>query len=83
MGVSGGVCQVSTTIYQAVQGLNVELTEWYVHSYAGVKYARRNHDCAVATWKDFRFVSWYEFPIEMTVMAQDGVLTCVFRRGGE
>lgn len=82
VGVSGGVCQVSTTIFQAVQGLNVELTEWYVHSYAGVKYARRNHDCAVATWKDFRFVSYYDFPIEMTVMAQEGVLTCVFRRGG-
>ena len=75
--------QVSTTIFQAVQGLNVELTEWYVHSYAGVKYARRNHDCAVATWKDFRFVSYYDFPIEMQVYAQDGVLTCVFRRGGE
>lgn len=83
VGVSGGVCQVSTTIYQAVQGLNVELTEWYVHSYAGVKYARRNHDCAVATWKDFRFVSYYDFPIELQVYAQDGVLTCVFRRGGE
>ena len=83
VGVSGGVCQVSTTIFQAVQGLNVELTEWYVHSYAGVKYARRNHDCAVATWKDFRFINYYDFPIEMTVMAQDGVLTCVFRRGGE
>lgn len=83
VGVSGGVCQVSTTMFQAVQGLNVELTEWYVHSYAGVKYARRNHDCAVATWKDFRFVSYYDFPIEVTLLAQDGVLTCVFRRGGE
>lgn len=83
VGVSGGVCQVSTTIFQAVQGLNVELTEWYVHSYAGVKYARRNHDCAVATWKDFRFVSYYDFPIELQVYAQDGVLTCVFRRGGQ
>ncbi len=83
VGVSGGVCQVSTTMFQAVQGLNVELTEWYVHSYAGVVYARRNHDCAVATWKDFRFVSYYDFPIEVTLMAQDGVLTCVFRRGGE
>ena len=82
VGVSGGVCQVSTTMFQAVQGLNVELVEWYVHSYAGVKYARRNHDCAVATWKDFRFVSYYDFPIEVSLMAQDGVLTCVFRRGG-
>ena len=83
VGVSGGVCPVSTTMFQAVQGLNVEVTEWYVHSYAGVKYARRNHDCAVATWKDFRFVSYYDFPIEVTLWAQDGVLTCVFRRGGE
>lgn len=81
VGVSGGVCQVSTTIFQATQGLNVELTEWYVHSYAGVKYARRNHDCAVATWKDFRFINWYPFSIELQVYAQDGVLTCVFRRG--
>lgn len=83
VGVSGGVCQVSTTMFQATQGLNVELVEWYVHSYAGVKYARRNHDCAVATWKDFRFVSYYDYPIEVTLLAQDGVLTCVFRRGGE
>ncbi|MBQ8555710.1 MAG: VanW family protein [Clostridia bacterium] len=83
VGVSGGVCQVSTTIFQALQGMNVELTEWYVHSYAGVQYAKRNHDCAVATWKDFRFINHYDFPIEMTVMAQDGVLTCVFRKGGE
>ncbi|MGN0794118.1 MAG: VanW family protein [Aristaeellaceae bacterium] len=82
VGVSGGVCQVSTTVFQAVQGLNAEITEWYVHSYAGVKYALRNHDCAVATWKDFRFVNWYDFPIEMTVWAQNGVLTCVFRAGG-
>ena len=83
VGVSGGVCQVSTTLFQAVQGLNVELVEWYVHSYAGVTYARRNHDCAVATWKDFRFVNHYDFPIEISIYAQNGVLTCVVRRGGE
>lgn len=82
VGVSGGVCQVSTTLFQAVQGLNVELIEWYVHSYAGVAYARRNHDCAVATWKDFRFVSYYDFPIELNIIAQNGVLTCIVRRGG-
>ena len=83
VGVGGGVCQVSTTLFQVTQGLNVELTKWNVHSYAGVTYARRNHDCAVGGGKDFCFVNYYDFPIEISIYAQDGVLTCVVRRGGE
>ena len=82
-GVGGGVCQVSTTLYQATMGLDVQRTVWYVHSYYGVTYALRNHDCAVGGGKDFCFVNNYDFPIEITITSENGVLTCVVRRGGK
>lgn len=81
-GYGGGVCQVSTTIFNAIQQLDYSLVEWQLHTYAGVKYAPRNMDAAVASSRDFSFVNNHDFPLEMTVMSQEGVLTVVFRRGG-
>ncbi len=80
-GFGGGVCQVTTTIFNAIQQLNVTLDEWYLHSYTGVKYVPRNLDAAVATGRDFSFVNNEAFPLAMESFAQDGVLTVIFRRG--
>lgn len=81
VGVSGGVCQVSTTIFEALLGLDLQLDEWGVHRYTGVKYAPVNFDCAVATWKDFAFTNTYEFPLNLQVVSQEGALTALFFRG--
>ena len=83
VGVSGGVCQVSTTIYEALLGLDVQLDEWGVHRYSGVKYAPVNFDCAVASWKDFAFTNTYDFPMTLQVVAQEGALTALFFRAEE
>lgn len=80
VGVSGGVCQISTTIYEAMLGLDVRLDEWGVHRYLGVQYAPVNLDCAVATWKDFAFTNTYDFPLTLQVVTQDGALTALFFR---
>lgn len=83
VGVSGGVCQVSTTIFEALLGLDVQLDEWGVHRYTGVTYAPVNFDCAVATWKDFAFTNTYDFPLDLRVSAQEGALTALFFRAEE
>ena len=83
VGVSGGVCQISTTIYEAMLGLDVRLDQWGVHRYTGVKYAPQNLDCAVATWKDFAFTNTYDFPLAMQVVTQEGALTALFFRAEE
>ena len=80
VGVSGGVCQVSTTIFEALLGLDLRLDAWGVHRYTGVSYAPVNFDCAVATWKDFAFTNTYDFPLSLQVTAQEGALTALFFR---
>ena len=82
-GYGGGVCQVSTTIFGAIQEIRVTLDEWQLHSYNGVKYVPRNLDAAVASTRDFSFYNNEAFPLEMQVMAQNGVLTVIFRRANE
>ena len=83
VGVSGGVCQISTTIFEALLGLEVQLDAWGVHRYAGVSYAPVNYDCAVATWKDFAFTNTYDFPLTLQVVEQNGALTALFFRAEE
>lgn len=79
-GYGGGVCQVSTTIFNAMQGIDHQLDTWYVHSYWGVQYVPRTMDAAVSSVRDFSFRNAEEFPVAMEATAQDGVLTVIFRR---
>lgn len=80
-GYGGGVCQVSTTIFNAVQGVRIRLDEWYIHSYWGVKYVPRTMDAAVSSVRDFSFYNEEDFPLVMECSVQDGVLTVILRRG--
>ena len=82
-GYGGGVCQVSTTIFNAVQEVAHTFDEWYVHSYWGVAYVPRTLDAAVSSARDFSFYNNEDFPVAMESFAQDGVLTVVFRRAAE
>ena len=79
-GFGGGVCQVSTTVFNAVQGISVALDEWYIHSYWGVKYVPRTLDAAVSSVRDFSFYNQEDFPVALESMAQNGVLTVLIRR---
>lgn len=80
-GFGGGVCQVSTTIFIAIQGIDFTFDEWYIHSYWGVSYVPRTLDAAVSSVRDFSFYNNEDFPLEMESFAQDGVLTVIIRRG--
>ena len=79
-GVGGGVCQVSTTIFEAVLGLELQLDHWEVHQTSGVKYAPVNFDCAVGGGKDLRFTNNLGYAIRLEVRTQNGALTAYFFR---
>lgn len=62
--MGGGICQVSTTLYNAVLLAELEVTERHNHSMV-VSYVPRAADAAIAesAGKDFRFVNNQEYPI--------------------
>lgn len=62
-GLGGGVCQTSTTLYNALLHADVSITERSPHSIAPT-YVPKGRDGAVATgYLDLKFKNDYEFPI--------------------
>lgn len=62
--LGGGICQVSTTLYNAVLRAELEVTERYNHSMI-VTYVDPSADAAIAesSGKDFKFKNNTEYPI--------------------
>jgi len=62
--LGGGICQVSTTLYNAVLRAELEVTERYNHSMI-VSYVDPSADAAIAesSGKDFKFVNNTNYPI--------------------
>lgn len=62
--LGGGICQVSTTLYNAVLLSELEVTERYNHSMI-VSYVNPSADAAIAesSGKDFKFKNNTEYPI--------------------
>lgn len=62
--LGGGICQVSTTLYNAVLRAELEVTERYNHSMI-VTYVDPSADAAIAesSGKDFKFKNNTEYPV--------------------
>ncbi|WP_081830076.1 VanW family protein [Butyrivibrio sp. NC2002] len=62
--VGGGICQVSTTLYNAVLGAELEVTERHNHSMI-ISYVEPSMDAAIAEsgGKNFKFVNSTDYPI--------------------
>ncbi len=62
--LGGGICQVSTTLYNAVLLAELEVSERYNHSMI-VTYVEPSADAAIAesSGKDFKFVNNTDYPI--------------------
>ncbi|MCM1190728.1 MAG: VanW family protein [bacterium] len=62
--LGGGICQVSTTLYNAVLRAELEVTKRYSHSMV-VSYVDLSADAAIAesSGKDFKFVNSLDYPI--------------------
>lgn len=74
-GVGGGVCQVSTTLYNAVLKAELEIVERSPHSMV-VGYVPVSRDAAIAgDYKDFKFKNSTDVPIYISASASGGILS--------
>ena len=70
----GGICQVSSTLYNAVLYANLEIVLRYNHS-STVGYVPASRDATVSYGgKDFQFKNSRNYPIKISAMATNGVL---------
>lgn len=74
-GEGGGVCQVSTTIYNAALLGGMEIKEVHNHTFTS-HYAPRGKDAAVSYgYIDFKFRNPYSHPIYIKNIAHNGAIT--------
>jgi len=74
-GVGGGVCQVSTTLYNAVLLAGLKVTEYHPHSLA-VSYVEPSFDAMVNSgWADLKFVNDTDNPVIIRAEANGTKLT--------
>jgi vancomycin resistance protein YoaR len=71
VGVGGGVCQVSTTLYNAVLKAGLTVTEVHPHSLL-VGYVAPSRDAMVSTGSDLCFFNPYDFPVYLSAKRFEG-----------
>lgn len=74
--LGGGICQVSSTLYNAVLLAELEVTERHPHSMI-VSYVPRSSDAAIAesSGKDFRFINSTDHPIYIEGITENKNIT--------
>ncbi len=77
LGVGGGVCQVSTTVYNAALKSGLAVTEFHPHSLR-VGYVSPSRDAMVSSQSDLRFTNPHPFPVRLIATAKDGRLCVSF-----
>ena len=74
-GVGGGVCQASTTVYNAALLAGMEITEYHPHSLS-VGYVEPSFDAMVSGKNcDLRFVNRTGAPVYLTCRVENGAIT--------
>ncbi len=71
LGVGGGVCQVSTTLYNAALKSGLTVTEYHPHSLR-VGYVDPSRDAMVSTHSDLRFVNPHAYAVHLTARTFKG-----------
>ena len=74
-GLGGGICQVSSTLYNAVLEANLDIVERKNHSYS-VSYVPLGRDATVSYGSiDFKFKNSRSYPIKLISSAKNGVVS--------
>ena len=72
-GLGGGICQISSTLYNAVISANLDVTERYNHQFI-TSYVQPGRDATVAYGsKDFKFKNNRTYPIRIDVYISNGI----------
>lgn len=75
-GVGGGICQVSTTLYNAVLRANLEIVQRRNHSLS-VTYVPLGQDAMVSIGsQDFQFKNNRNYPVKVVATTGPGSITC-------
>lgn len=75
-GIGGGVCQVSSTLYNACLYANLEIIERRSHQFMP-SYIEIGRDATVTDgYTDFKFKNTRRYPIKIICRAKNGVLKC-------
>ena len=74
-GIGGGICQISSTLYDAVVMANLDVTVRRNHQFV-TSYVPAGHDATVV-WgsQDFKFKNTRKYPVRITATVQGGVAT--------
>ena len=74
-GLGGGICQISSTLYDAVVMANLDITTRRNHQFV-TSYVPAGKDATVV-WgsQDFKFVNSRKYPVRITATVQGGVAT--------
>ena len=76
LGYGGGICQVSTTLYDAILQIPIEVIKQQVHSAYGISYVPLDMDAAVGAGNiDLRLRNTLPYDIRFALQAVGGVLT--------
>lgn len=78
LGVGGGVCQVSTTLYNAALLSGLTVTEQHPHSLS-VGYVAPSRDAMVSSASDLKLYNPFDETVYFSVKAKEGVLTVTVR----
>ncbi len=76
-GVGGGVCQVSTTLYNAALKSGLEILEYHPHSLR-VSYIPPSRDAMVSSGSDLRIFNPYDTPVYLAAESFKGGLRVTF-----
>ncbi len=82
-GVGGGICQISSTLYNAAEKSGLEITERHAHS-KNVGYVPEGKDATVVYDSiDFKFKNNHQYPIMIKVfLTQDNVTVKIYENRG-
>ncbi len=75
-GIGGGICQISSTIYNAVVLANLEIKERHNHQFL-TSYVPAGRDATVVYGsKDLKFVNTRSYPIKLEMKVENGIASC-------
>lgn len=74
-GIGGGICQISSTLYNAVLMANLEIVERRNHQFV-TSYVPAGRDATVVYGStDFKFKNTRQYPVRIVASAQNGIAT--------
>lgn len=77
LGVGGGVCQVSTTLYNAALKSGLQITEFHPHSLQ-VGYVAPSRDAMVSSQSDLKFFNPHPHAVYLSAKAKKGAIQIAF-----